>query len=168
MSFSYLKNKFKKRGEGEEKQEDNREIIKLYELEEGEESEEKKEEKSTEEEELLKKLTARVYEIENDIPRIKVSIDTIKSQMKDLQEEIERLDKVIKDVMVLYEVVSQEINPFKDVDSKNPYLSELQELKEKVEDLRSEIAKIKSDLRLIVIDGIDLDELIFEVLEGGA
>lgn len=37
MSFSYLKNKFKKRGEGEEKQEDNREIIKLYELEEGEE-----------------------------------------------------------------------------------------------------------------------------------
>ncbi|MDI3476082.1 MAG: archaeal flagellar protein FlaC, partial [Thermococcaceae archaeon] len=155
-------------GEGEEKQEDNREIIKLYELEEGEESEEKKEEKSTEEEELLKKLTARVYEIENDIPRIKVSIDTIKSQMKDLQEEIERLDKVIKDVMVLYEVVSQEINPFKDVDSKNPYLSELQELKEKVEDLRSEIAKIKSDLRLIVIDGIDLDELIFEVLEGGA
>lgn len=168
MSFSYLKNKFKKRGEGEEKQEDNREIIKLYELEEGEESEEKKEEKSSEEEELLKKLTARVYEIENDIPRIKVSIDTIKSQMKDLQEEIERLDKVIKDVMVLYEVVSQEINPFKDVDSKNPYLSELQELKEKVEDLRSEIAKIKSDLRLIVIDGIDLDELIFEVLEGGA
>lgn len=168
MSFSYLKNKFKKRGEGEEKQEDNREIIKLDELEEGEESEEKKEEKSTEEEELLKKLTARVYEIENDIPRIKVSIDTIKSQMKDLQEEIERLDKVIKDVMVLYEVVSQEINPFKDVDSKNPYLSELQELKEKVEDLRSEIAKIKSDLRLIVIDGIDLDELIFEVLEGGA
>lgn len=168
MSFSYLKNKFKKKGEGEEKQEDNREIIKLYELEEGEESEEKKEEKSTEEEELLKKLTARVYEIENDIPRIKVSIDTIKSQMKDLQEEIERLDKVIKDVMVLYEVVSQEINPFKDVDSKNPYLSELQELKEKVEDLRSEIAKIKSDLRLIVIDGIDLDELIFEVLEGGA
>ncbi len=142
MSFSYLKNKFKKKGEGEEKQEDNREIIKLYELEEGEESEEKKEEKSTEEEELLKKLTARVYEIENDIPRIKVSIDTIKSQMKDLQEEIERLDKVIKDVMVLYEVVSQEINPFKDVDSKNPYLSELQELKEKVEDLRSEIAKI--------------------------
>lgn len=168
MSFSYLKNKFKKRGEGEEKQEDNREIIKLDELEEGEESEEKKEEKSSEEEELLKKLTARVYEIENDIPRIKVSIDTIKSQMKDLQEEIERLDKVIKDVMVLYEVVSQEINPFKDVDSKNPYLSELQELKEKVEDLRSEIAKIKSDLRLIVIDGIDLDELIFEVLEGGA
>lgn len=169
MSFSYLKNKFKKKKgkEGEaETAEDNREIIKLEELQ--EEAAEETAQKKKEEEELLTQVMTRINEIENDIPRIKVSIDTLKSQINELREEIDRLDKVIKDVMVLYEIVSQQINPFKDVDSANPLLSEIQALREEIENLKGEIAQIKSDLRLLVIDGMDLDELIYEAMaEGG-
>ncbi|WP_297439387.1 flagella accessory protein C [Thermococcus sp.] len=167
MSFSYLKNKFKKKKEGEAGggAEDNREIIKIDEL----EVEEPAPQKSPEEEEMLNQVMTRINEIENDIPRIKVSMDTLKSQIGELREEIERLDKTIKDVMVLYEVVSQEINPFKEVDGANPLVAEIQELGGKIDDLKSEIAKIKADLRLLVIDGIDLDELIYETIsEGGA
>ncbi|WP_258084070.1 flagella accessory protein C [Thermococcus thermotolerans] len=166
MSFSYLKNKFKKKKEGEDKSEDNREIIKLDEL---EEAVEETPQRTKEEEELLTQVMTRVNEIENDIPRIKVSIDTLKAQINELREEIDRLDKVIKDVMVLYEIVSQQINPFKDVDSANPLLGEIQELSEEIERLKAEIAQIKSDLRLLVIDGMDLDDLIYEAMsEGGA
>ncbi len=65
--------------------------------------------------------------------------------------------------------MSQEINPFKEVDGANPLVAEIQELGGKIDDLKSEIAKIKADLRLLVIDGIDLDELIYETIsEGGA
>lgn len=167
MSFSYLKNKFKKKKEGEANPEDNREIIKLDELE--QEAAEETPQRTKEEEELLTQVMTRVNEIENDIPRIKVSIDTLKTQINELREEIDRLDKVIKDVMVLYEIVSQQINPFKDVDSSNPLLSEIQELSEEIERLKAEIAQIKSDLRLLVIDGMDLDDLIYEAMsEGGA
>ncbi|ASJ04853.1 MULTISPECIES: flagella accessory protein C [Thermococcus] len=169
MSFSYLKNKFKKKKEGEEKTEDNREIIKLDELEqEAQETAEETAQRKKEEEELITQVMTRINEIENDIPRIKVSIDTLKTQINELREEIDRLDKVIKDVMVLYEIVSQQINPFKDVDSANPLLSEIQELSEEIESLKAEIAQIKSDLRLLVIDGMDLDDLIYEAIsEGG-
>ncbi len=99
MSFSYLKNKFKKKkgGEAEAEAADNREIIKLDEL----EAEEPAPQKSPEEEEMLNQVMTRINEIENDIPRIKVSMDTLKSQIGELREEIERLDKTIKDVMVL-------------------------------------------------------------------
>ncbi len=166
MSFSYLKDKFKKKKEGEAEggTANNREIIKLDELEVGEPTPQK----GGEEEEMLNQVMTRINEIENDIPRIKVSIDTIKSQIGELREEIERLDKTIKDVMVLYEVVSQEINPFKEVDGTNPLVAEIQELGGKIDDLKSEIAKIKADLRLLVVDGIDLDELIYDAISEGS
>ncbi|MCD6373710.1 MAG: flagellar protein FlaC [Thermococcus sp.] len=163
MSFSYLKNKFKKKKR--EKTEDNREIIKLDELE--QEAMEETIQKKKEEEELITQVMTRINEIENDIPRIKVSIDTLKTQINELREEINRLDKVIKDVMVLYEIVSQQINPFKDVDSSNPLIGEIQELSEEIERLKAEIAQIKSDLKLLVIDGMDLDDLIYEVISEG-
>ncbi|NJE04848.1 flagellar protein FlaC [Thermococcus sp. M36] len=175
MSFSYLKNKFKKgngeggkEGDGVEAPVENREIIKLDELQEGPAQETLEEGPGKgAEDELLTQVMTRINEIENDIPRIKVSIDTLKTQINELREEIDRLDRVIKDVMVLYEIVSQQINPFKDVDSSNPLLGEIQELSEQVESLKAEISQIKSDLRLLVIDGVDLDELIYDALSEG-
>jgi len=172
MSFSYLKKKFKKKKKkgpaaevGEAPVEDNREVIKLDDIKAEAEEEAKK---KAEEEELLTQVMTRINEIENDIPRIKVGMDTLKSQINELRDEIDRLDKVIKDVMVLYEIVSQQINPFKDVDSGNPLLSEIQELSEEIDALKGEIAQIKSDLRLLVIDGMNLDDLIYDALsEGG-
>ncbi|WP_461866133.1 flagella accessory protein C [Thermococcus sp.] len=168
MSFSYLKNKFKKKKK--EAKEDNLEIIKLDELEEvGEEKSEgeKEEKKKEEEEELLTQVMTRINEIENDIPRIKVSIDTLKSQIQELREEMEKLNKTIKDVMMLYEVVSQEVNPFKDQEKENPLVNEIHNLSKQVEELRTEITQIKSDLRLLAMHGINIDELIYDVLEEG-
>ncbi|WP_297464254.1 flagella accessory protein C [Thermococcus sp.] len=164
MSFSYLKNRFKKKKDGKEVSvEDNREIIRLDDP--GEEAGGNAPAKK--DDEILTQVMTRINEIENDIPRIKISIDTLKSQINELRKEIERLDGVIKDVMVLYEIVSQQINPFKDVDSSNPLMSEIQAMREEIENLKDEIAQIKADLRLLVIDGMDLDELIYEVISGG-
>jgi len=163
MSFSYLKKKFKKKNKmtkenGDEPRKEAPPAMPLQE----------EVQKRKEEEELLNQVMSRINEIENDIPRIKVSMDTLKSQINDLRGEIERLDHIIKDVMVLYEVVSQQINPFKDSDSENPLFSEVEELKNEIETLKDEIAQIKADLRLIIIDGMDLDELIYEAMSEGS
>jgi len=98
MSFSYLKEKFKKKPEKDEKEEiDQLELA----LSEGNVQETPKEQK--EDEEKITLIMNRLTEIENDLPRIKVNIDTLKSQIQELREEIEKLDKTIKDVMMLYE-----------------------------------------------------------------
>ncbi len=172
MSFSYLKKKFrKKQDETKPSLDENVEIIPVDPP--GEEAGESKQEsteapeKKQEEEEILNNLMNRMNEIENDIPRIKVSIDTLKTQISDLRKEIERLDGTIKDVMVLYEVVSQEINPFKDSSKENPLLTEIQLLSQKLDRIKAEVSKIKSDIRLLAVDGIDLDDLIDEVTAGG-
>jgi len=80
---------------------------------------------------------------------------------------VESLNKTIRDVMMLYEVVSQEINPFKDLESENPIVGEIQDLKQELDELRKEIAQIKADLRLLAYHGIDLDKVIYEVLAEG-
>ncbi|GAB6101340.1 flagella accessory protein C [Thermococcus atlanticus] len=166
MSFSYLKDKFRKKNGEEVKErekEDNREIIKLEELNEPEEEPEERKK----EDELLTQVMTRINEIENDIPRIKVSIDTLKSQIQELKEEMEKLNRTIKDVMMLYEVVSQEVNPFKDQEKENPLVNEIHNLSKQVEELRTEITQIKSDLRLLATHGINVDELIYDVLKEG-
>ena len=164
MSFSYLKNKFKKKKEEGAEKEDNVEIIKLDEL---ENTGEEREEETKKEDELLTQVMTRINEIENDIPRIKVSIDTLKSQIQELREEMDKLNKTIKDVMMLYEVVSQEVNPFKDQERDNPLVNEIHNLAKQVEELRTELTQIKSDLRLLATHGINIDELIYDVLEEG-
>jgi len=155
VSFAYLKNKFKKEKEGEE---ETPEIVQL---------EVENEERKKEEEEALTQMMVRMNEIENDIPRIKVSIDTLKAQIQEIRDEVESLNKTIRDVMMLYEVVSQEINPFKDLKSENPIVGEIQDLKQEFDELRKEMAQIKADLRLLAYHAIDLDKVIYEVLVEG-
>lgn len=163
MSFSYLKEKFKKKPE-EQKEEVSRED--KLELALGEQPQAIEEQKK-EEEEKLTMIMNRLNEIENELPRIKVNIDTLKSQIQELREDIEKLDKTIKDVMMLYEVVSQEINPFRDLESENPIVKEIHELKQEIDDIKKEIAQIKADLKLLAYHGVDLDRIIYEAISEG-
>jgi len=164
MSFSYLKEKFKKKSE-EQKEEANK--ADKLELALSEEPSETTEEQKKEEEERITMIMNRLNEIENDLPRIKVNIDTLKSQLQELREETERLDKTIKDVMMLYEVVSEQINPFRDLESENPIVKEIQDLKKELDEIKKEIAQLKGDLRLLAYHGVDLDRIIYEAISEG-
>ncbi|AIF69301.1 hypothetical protein PAP_04450 [Palaeococcus pacificus DY20341] len=164
MSFDYLKNKFKKKNSQKHIEGSIDDVI--FDAQEGEASQ-ANEEKIEELEEKLNNTMAQLSEVENEIPRIKMGIDTLKSQIQEIRGDIDSLDKTIKDVMMLYEVVSEEINPFKDTRGNNPILSEIQELKEAIEELKTEIAQIKADLKLISTRGVDLDSLIYDVLSEG-
>ncbi|ACS89846.1 Archaeal flagella-related protein C [Thermococcus sibiricus MM 739] len=154
-----MKEKFKKKSEKDEIEQ-----LELA-LSEGNTQENPKEQK--EDEEKITLIMNRINEIENELPRIKVNIDTLKSQIQELRDEIEKLDKTIKDVMMLYEVVSQEINPFRDLDSENPIVKEIHELKQDLEDIRKEIAQIRGDLKLLAYHGVDLDKIIYEAISEG-
>lgn len=155
MALDFLSSLFKKKKTESPAPEE--EHIDLEELEEAVEN--------REENEQLNQLMERVNEIENDLPRIKIGIDTLKKQMQELRDEIDRLDKTIKDVMMLYEVISQEINLFKEqMSQENPLSSEIQDIRKELEDLKLEIAQIKNDIKVLAGYGVDLDSIIYEVL----
>lgn len=118
-----------------------------------------------EENEQLNQFMERVNEIENDFLRIKIGIDIFKKQMQELRDEIDRFDKIIKDVMMFYEVISQEINLFKEqMSQENLFFSEIQDIRKEFEDFKFEIVQIKNDIKVFVGYGVDLDLIIYEVL----
>lgn len=120
--------------------------------------------KQREEDEQIRQVMERINEIENDIPRIRMSLDTIKKQMQELRDDVDRLDRIIKDVMMLYEVISQEINPFKETIRESPLANEVQELKKELENIKMEISQIKNDIKVLAGYGVDLDSIIYDVL----
>ncbi len=147
-----LKKIIKKKKEKEEKKEEEEEKIEK-ELEEEIKKEEKEEAKPRVDSDLTTKIMERINEIENRLPRIDVSIDNLKRELDDIKSRLQKMDDTLKDVMVLYEVVSSQINPF--VSSSG--IVDVGELKRKVDDL-------EKDLKLII--NIDLDKIIDEILYG--
>jgi len=143
------KPKIRKKKEKEEEKEDEKIEKELEEEIKKEESEPKQREDS----DLATKLMERINEIENRLPRIDVSIDNLKRELDDIKSKLQKMDDTLKDVMVLYEVVSSQINPF--VSSSG--IVDVGELKRKVDNL-------ENDLKLII--NIDLDKIIDEILYG--
>lgn len=135
-----------------EKEEDEKEEEEKIEKELEEEiKKEKEESKPREDSDLTTKLMERINEIENRLPRIDVSIDGLKRELDDIKSRLQKMDDTLKDVMVLYEVVSSQINPF--VSSSG--IIDVGELKKKVDNL-------EKDLKLII--NVDLDKIIDEIL----
>ncbi len=135
-------------------------MLKVFKKKEGEvieEELEKEVEKEVEEEKVeevnegneMEKLTERINDLENKTARLEVSINGLKREMDGLKEQLKKMDDTLKDVMVLYEVVSAKVNPF--VNSDNS--------------IYKKIEMLKRDILLLM--GLDLDRIIDEVLYGG-
>jgi flagellar protein FlaC len=120
---------------------------------------------SREDDDTLVKLNERLNDIENRLPRIDVSLNNLKREIDGLRNDIQQIDDSMKDMMTLYEVVSAQINPFVGT-SKVTALSveRLDSMEKKLEELEEILDNIQYDLRLIFRSGIDLKEIVNEVL----
>jgi flagellar protein FlaC len=119
----------------------------------------------SEDDDALVKLNERLNDIENRLPRIDVSLNNLKREIDGLRNDLMRIDDSMKDMMTLYEVVSAQINPFVGT-SKVTALSveRLDRMERKLEELEDLLDNIQYDLRLIFRSGIDLKEIVNEVL----
>ena len=123
------------------------------ELNENSDEEEKKAERE-DEDTPLEKIMERLNDIENRLPRMDVSINGLKREIDDLKSQLKNMEDSLKDVMVLYEVVSSQINPF----LSSGGVIDVGVLKKRLELLEKDVK---------IIFGIDLDRIIDEVLYGG-
>lgn len=76
------------------------------------------------------------------------------------------MDESLKDIMMLYEVVSTQINPFIG-ESKVTAASieKLERLSEEVKEIKNTLEDVLIDLKLIVLRELDIRSIVMEVLQ---
>ena len=126
---------------------------------------EEKEEKGVDEE-FKDTVMERLGAIDDDVARLKVSINTVRKDITELRNELGRMDESLKDIMMLYEVVSTQINPFIG-ESKVTAASieKLERLSEEVKEIKNTLEDVLIDLRLIVLRELDIRSIVMEVLQ---
>lgn len=138
-------------------------------------SEEEENELWNEEEEInptseTEELLARTGELESKIPRLEMTITSLKKENDELRDSIHKINENFQDVMSLYEVVSNQVNPFigtskitsNTIENIEKLENETEYLKTKVEGLHNDIVCL-ADLYLKQYD-VDLDEIIEDIL----
>ena len=121
-----------------------------------------------EEDDIIDKITERLNEIENRLPRIDISINGLRRDIDSIREEIQKIDESMRDIMALYEVVSAQINPFVG-SSKVTSLSveRIEALEKAVEEIENQISSIKLDLKIILRDSLNVRGIVEDVIYGG-
>ncbi|NOZ82994.1 MAG: flagellar protein FlaC [Euryarchaeota archaeon] len=126
------------------------------------------EEEGKEDEDFKVKVMERLGNLDDDVGRMKISISNIRKEITEVKNELGRLDESLKDIMMLYEVVSTQINPFiGESQVTAASIERLERLTEEVKEMKNIIDDIIVDLKLLTMKEVDIRSIIMEVLQEG-
>ncbi len=116
-------------------------------------------------------LMAKVNDIESRLPRFESSLNNLRKENEMLRIELNKINENLQDIMALYEVVSNQINPFIGVSKITATsLEKLERLETEYKRLKKTVEELTNDL--IILGSlylnqlnIDLEEIIEDVLE---
>ncbi len=136
--------------------EDEEELI----LDEPEEAEEEADE------EFNDTVMERLGTLDDDVARVKVSINNVMKEVSELKNDLGRMDESLKDIMMLYEVVSTQINPFIG-ESKVTAASmeKLERLNDEMKDIKNILDDVLIDLKILTLKELDVHSIVFDVLQ---
>lgn len=117
-------------------------------------------------EEFKDTVMERLGTLDDDVARLKVSINSVRKDISEIRNELGRMDESLKDIMMLYEVVSTQINPFIG-ESKVTAASieKLERLSEEVKEIKNTLDDILIDLKLLALRELDIRSIVMEVLQ---
>ncbi|WP_048203414.1 flagella accessory protein C [Methanocaldococcus infernus] len=121
--------------------------------------------------ETTENLMAKVGDIETRIPRLESSLNNLRKENEMLRIELNKINENLQDIMALYEVVSNQINPFIGVSKITATsLEKLERLETEYKRLKKTVEELTNDL--IILGSlylnqlnVDLEKIIEEVLE---
>jgi flagellar protein FlaC len=119
-------------------------------------------------EDMVSILSERMSGIENRMTKIDISISSLRREIDNLGKEIERIDSSLQDVLTLYEIVSNQINPFVDAFKSldyNAIISRFEENEEKIREFEKGLSNLRKDLEILAFGRFDFDKLIDEFFE---
>ncbi|RLG26562.1 flagellar protein C, partial [Methanosarcinales archaeon] len=98
-------------------------------------------------------------------PRIETSISTLKRENDEIKNRIAQVDTKLIDMLSLYEVVANQVNPFVGLSKvTTANIEKLERLQQQVETMENEMISIENDLR-ISIGELDIAGIIRTQLE---
>ncbi|XRP96342.1 flagella accessory protein C [Methanocaldococcus sp. 16A] len=116
-------------------------------------------------------LMTKVSDIESRLPRFESSLNNLRKENEMLRIELNKINENLQDIMALYEVVSNQINPFIGVSKITATsLEKLERLETEYKRLKKTVEELTNDL--IILGSlylnqlnIDLEKIIEDVLE---
>jgi flagellar protein FlaC len=104
----------------------------------------------------------RLTGIENRLAKIDASIILFRNEKDQLAERIDKVEKDLQDVLLMYEVISNQVNPF--LDSKST--GGIGMVEDKFKEIDDGMDQLRDDLMLLISMQIDLDRIIDETIMG--
>jgi len=120
----------------------------------------------SEEEEFKDNMLQRLSSLEDSTARARTAIENIRKEISEVKNEMGRIDESLREIMMLYEVVSTQVNPFIG-ESKVTAASmeKLESMENEVRKMRDTLDDVLVDLKLLVPREIDVHSIIMEVLQ---
>ncbi len=121
--------------------------------------------------ETTENLMNKVNDIESRLPRFEAILNSLRKENEMLRMEINKINENLQDIMALYEVVSNQINPFIGVSKITATsLEKLERLESEYKRLRKLVEEMTNDLMILGSLylsqlNIDLEKIIEDVLE---
>ena len=110
-------------------------------------------------------ILERITNIENKTPRIETSISILKRENDEIKNRIAQVDTKLIDMLSLYEVVANQVNPFVGLSKvTTANIEKLERLQQQAETMENEIISIENDLR-ISLGELDIADIIRTQLE---
>lgn len=130
--------------------------------------EEKKELENSRKNEAIDAATMeRINAIENKLPKLDISIAALKRENDELKTKLARIDSNIIEMLSLYEVVANQVNPFvglSKVTSAN--IERVEKMQEEIARINEKIAALNQDIELLITRGVNVFEIIRSVTQG--
>ena len=115
-------------------------------------------------------LLAKIEELESKLPKIEMMITNLRKENETLRESIDRINENFQDIMALYEVVSNQINPFIGISKITAAsMEKLEKLEHETKILRKKIDELQKDIIILAEiylkqHDIDINDIIEDVL----
>jgi flagellar protein FlaC len=102
--------------------------------------------------------TERIMELETRLFKAERSVDSAKKENEQLKGRMDQNDGRILDMLSVYEVVSNQINPF--VGSSKVLSSTMEQLQEEVSSLKTQVSTVSNDLKILARGKVDITRLV--------